>query len=93
MQQQGQSGGHEHAKQLRAVASAKAAQAVWDIVEGFGGQTVRPVRSRSLTWPGVNGVEPEPIACLEAARDLERAGARRATGLHPPGPGVRTHLV
>jgi hypothetical protein len=31
------------------------------------------VRTRSLTWPGVNEVEPEPIACLEAARELERA--------------------
>ena len=73
MQQQGQSGGHEHAQQLRAVAGAKAAEAVQDIVEGFGGQTVLPVRTRSLIWPGVNGVEPEPIACLEAARELERA--------------------
>ena len=72
-QQQSQSDGPEHAKQLRAVASAKAAQAVRDIVEGFGEQTVRPVRTRSLTWPGVNSVEPEPIACLEVARELERA--------------------
>ena len=31
------------------------------------------VQTRSLTWPGVNGVEPEPIACLEAVRELERA--------------------
>jgi hypothetical protein len=73
MQQQGQSGGHEHAQQLQAVAGIKAAAAVRDMVEGFGGQTVLPVRTRSLTWPGVNGMEPEPIACLEAARELERA--------------------
>ena len=73
MQQQGQSGGHEHAQQLRAIAGVKAAEAVRGIVEGFGGQTVLPVRTRSLIWPGVNGVEPEPIACLEAARELERA--------------------
>jgi len=81
MQQQGQSGGHEHAQQLRAVAGAKAAEAVRDIVEGLGGQTVLPVRTRSIIWPGVNGVEPEPIACLEAARELERAAhvARQGT--------------
>lgn len=51
MQQQGQSGGHEHAQQLRAVAGAKAAEAVRDIVEGLGGQTVLPVRTRSIIWP------------------------------------------
>ena len=42
-------------------------------IRGFGGQTVLPVQTRSIIWPGVNGVEPEPIACLEAARELERA--------------------
>ena len=72
LQQQGQSGGHEHAQQLRTVAGVKGAEAVRDMVEGFGGQTVLPVRTRSLIWPGVNRVEPEPIACLEAAR--EQAG-------------------
>jgi len=73
MQHQGQSGGWAHAQQLRSVAGTRAAEVVRDIVEGFGGQTVLPVRTRSITWPGVNGVEPEPIACLEAARELERA--------------------
>lgn len=73
MQLQGQSGGPEHAKQLRAVASAKVSEALRDIVEGFGGRTVLPVRTRTLTWPDVNGVEPEPIVCLETAKELERA--------------------
>jgi len=73
MQQQRKSGGWEHSQQLRSVADAKAAEAVRDIVEGFAGQTVLPVRTQSLTWLGVNSVEPEPIACLEAARELERA--------------------
>ena len=54
---------------LRAVVSAKAAEVVRDIVQALGGQTVLLVR----TWPGVNGVEPEPIACLESAKELEQA--------------------
>jgi len=58
---------------LRAVVSAKAAEVVRDIVQALGGQTVLLVRTRSLTWPGVNGVEPEPIACLESAKELEQA--------------------
>ena len=73
LQQQGQSGGHEHAQQLRTVAGVKGAEAVREMVEGFGGQTVLPVRTRSLIWPGVNRVKPEPIARLEAVRELERA--------------------
>jgi hypothetical protein len=64
MERQGQSCGPRHAKQLRAAASAKVSEALRDIVEGVGGQTVLPVRTRTLTWPGVNGVEPQPIACL-----------------------------
>lgn len=51
MQLQGQSGGPEHAKHLRAVVSAKVSEALRDIEEGFGGQTVLPVRTRTLTWP------------------------------------------
>jgi hypothetical protein len=31
---------------------------VRDIVGGFGGRAVLPVRTRSITWPGVSGVEP-----------------------------------
>lgn len=92
MQLQGQSGGPEHAKQLRAVVSAKVSEALRDIEEGFGGQTVLPVRTRTLTWPGVNGVEPEPIACLETPRswDGPRTPRNSATSARPAG---RTQLV
>ena len=51
------------------------------------------VQTRTLTCPGVKGVEPEPIACLEAARSWNgphtprssatsaRPGRRDATGM------------
>jgi hypothetical protein len=66
-------GGPKLGRQLQTAARTKAVHAVQAIVAEFGARTVLPVRSRSLTWPGINGVEPEPIACLEAARELERA--------------------
>src|SRR4030088_1714795 len=73
MQDQDQPGGWNHHQQLRAAAGTRAAGAVQQMLDEFGGRTVHQVRSRSLTWPSVNGVQPEPVACLEAARELERA--------------------
>jgi len=73
MQDQDKPGGWEHVQQLRAAAISRAVNAVQDMVSEFCGRTVQRVRSRALIWPGVNGVDPEPIACLEAARELERA--------------------
>jgi hypothetical protein len=75
-----QPGGPELAQQVRDAAQTKAADGLKDIVAEFGGRTVLRVRSRSLTWPGVNTVEPEPIACLEAARELERAAHALQSG-------------
>jgi hypothetical protein len=75
-----QSGDPELARQVHDAARTKAADAVEDIVDKFDGRTVLPVRSRSLTWPGVNTVEPEPIACLEAAHELERAAHALQSG-------------
>ena len=73
VQDQDKPGGWEHFQQLRAAAISRAVNAVQDMVSEFCGRTVQRVRSRALIWPGVNGVDPEPIACLEAARELERA--------------------
>jgi hypothetical protein len=73
MRDQDESSGRDFLQQLRAAARGGAAQLVRDMVDEFGGRTVRVLRSRLLTWPGVNTVEPEPIAGLEAAHELERA--------------------
>lgn len=73
MPDQHKPGGPALSRELKATARAQATEAVQSIVAGLGGRTVLEVRSRSLTWPGVNGMEPEPLASLEAARELERA--------------------
>ena len=74
MQRWGQAGGPEHAQQLRVMVGAKAARSwcgtSWN---PWASQTALPVRTRSLTLPGVNGVEPEPVACPEASKELEQA--------------------
>jgi hypothetical protein len=43
------------------------------MVAESGGQTITLLRSSLLTWPGVETVQKEPIARLEAAHALERA--------------------
>jgi hypothetical protein len=60
-------------KDLEALARTRAATAVDDIVSDTGGRTSMRVRSTALTRPGTNGVQPEPIASLETAHELERA--------------------
>ena len=70
---QDQPGGPALSQQVRDAARTKATDAVKEMVAQFGGRTVLRVRSRSSTWPGVNTIEPEPIAYLETARELERA--------------------
>lgn len=73
MKDQGGTGGLHLLTELRAAAQEKVVHAVAQLVADFGGRTVVPVRSLSRTWPGANGVHPEPIAVLEAARELQRA--------------------
>jgi hypothetical protein len=65
-------------KQLIAVAETHAAQVVHRIVVESSGRTVTELRSRRLTWPGIEVPEPDPIATLEAAHELERAAHRIA---------------
>ena len=60
-------------EELQAAAGARADQVVRQLVAEFGGRTVRRAGTRLLSRPGVNVVEPEPLACLETARELERA--------------------
>jgi hypothetical protein len=43
------------------------------MVDESGASTVARLRSPLRTWPGINTVEPEPIAGLEAVMELERA--------------------
>jgi hypothetical protein len=58
---------------LEALARTRAATAVDEIVSGTGDRTNTLLRSTALTRPGTNGVQPEPIAALETAHELERA--------------------
>ena len=58
---------------LEALARTRAATTVDDIVSDTGGRTSTRLASTALTSPGTNGVQPEPIASLETARELERA--------------------
>lgn len=48
-------------------------RAVDVMVTEAAGRTIAPLRSTSLTWPGTNTVDPEPIAGLEAAHAIEQA--------------------
>jgi hypothetical protein len=50
------------------------------MVDESGACTVARLRSPLLTWPGINTVEPEPIAGLEAAMELERAARNLTIG-------------
>jgi hypothetical protein len=57
-----------------AVAAREQARiAVNEMIAGSAGRTITQLRSKTLTWPGADGVEPEPVAGLEAACELERA--------------------
>jgi hypothetical protein len=73
MPDQAEPGARQTREQARTAARNKAAQAVHEMVHESGGRTVAQLRSPLLTWPGASTVEPEPIASLEAARELERA--------------------
>jgi hypothetical protein len=54
-------------------AAHRIAWAVIEMVSELGGRTVTELRSQALSWPGYNVVGLEPVAALEAARELERA--------------------
>jgi hypothetical protein len=54
-------------------AARRIAGSVVEMASELGGHTVTELRSRALGWPGYNAVGLEPIAALEAARELERA--------------------
>jgi hypothetical protein len=60
-------------QEIAAVALEKARVAVNEIVAEFAGRTVSQPKSRTVARPGMNSVEPEPAASLEAALALERA--------------------
>jgi hypothetical protein len=59
--------------EVAAVASVRARTAVDEIVAESAGRTITELRSEALAWPGTNTLQPEPVACLESARELERA--------------------
>jgi hypothetical protein len=63
----------ERFQQLCAAAHSRAGIVVQEIVAGFGERTIHAVGSRTRTWPGINAINPEPIACLEAEHEFERA--------------------
>ncbi len=62
-----------HRDQLREAAAAKARQFVEELVAEVGGTAVTSLQSRFDLWPGVRTAESEPLACVEAARELEHA--------------------
>jgi len=55
------------------VARIKATTAVEEMIAESAGGTSTQLWSIALTWPGTNTVQPEPVACLESVRELERA--------------------
>jgi len=58
---------------IAASATARVTNAVDDMVRESGARTNTQLRSAELGWPGTNTVQPEPVAGLESARELERA--------------------
>ena len=60
-------------KSIAAAATTKVTTAVDDMIRESGARTVTQLRSTELSWPGTNTVQPEPVAGLESARELERA--------------------
>jgi hypothetical protein len=66
--------------QLRALAQDKVNRSVQEMVTELDGRTTRPVRTSLLARPGINTVEPEPIAVVEAARELERTARALTIG-------------
>lgn len=62
--------------EFKKVAQENAQIAIDSIITAFAGRTITEPRSKALAWPGVNGIETEPVAGLEAAHELERAAHR-----------------
>ena len=58
---------------LRAALAEKAEAAVTSTVADSGGRAITEARTALLARLGTNGIKSEPLACLEAARELERA--------------------
>jgi hypothetical protein len=58
---------------VAAAATTRVATAVDGMVREAGARTITQLRSAALSWPGTNTVQPEPVAGLESARELERA--------------------
>ena len=44
-------------------------------------RTLTPVRTTGRTWPGINAIEPEPIAQIEAAHAIEQTAHTLIKGL------------
>lgn len=66
-----------HRAHLHAAAEAGADLIVEEVVAWFDGQTITSIRSRLATSQGASTVDPEPIACIEIARELERTAHTR----------------
>jgi hypothetical protein len=58
---------------VKGAATEAIAGAVQEMLAALGGRTATGLRSRLLERPGYTTAGPEPIADLEAARELERA--------------------
>ena len=58
---------------IAASATTRVTSAVDGMVSESGARTLTQLRSTALSWPGTNTVQPEPVAGLESARELERA--------------------
>lgn len=58
---------------LDTAARREASRAIDAAVAASAGRTLAHLRTNGRTWPGVNTIDPEPIAQIEAARAIEQA--------------------
>ena len=56
---------------VEAAARREICRAVARMVAEAAGRALTPLRTTELTWPGINTVQPEPVAQVEAAHALE----------------------
>jgi hypothetical protein len=64
---------HMSRADVAAAATTWVTTAIDAMVRGSGARTITQLRSAGLSSPGTNTVQPEPVAGLEYARELERA--------------------
>jgi hypothetical protein len=67
--------------EAEAAARRRASYAINTLVSDTGGRTLTQLRTAGQTWPGVNNINPEAIARIEAAHAIEQAARARIEDL------------